>query len=129
MVVLRNQECSWRESSCKLLTAKWQLLACVYLSAGPVGHQDKALLINPQQQHQMPTVDYVQPLQLLLRKERFVLWSLDLSNIKLGVMGPAVMAQLSKGNWPSLSALNLSDNHLDVASIAELTQVSGPGRQ
>jgi len=123
LVIMRNQEYGYSSYS-QLLTTKWRLLARIDLSTRCFGSVDVVFLLQPLQHPQHVGHDkhrfYAQPLRHLLRKEWSGLRRLDLSEVKSSSMGLAVMAQLSQGDSPVLTSLDLSDNKLGADSMSEI---------
>lgn len=123
LVIMRNQEYGYSSYS-QLLTTKWRLLARIDLSTRCFGSVDVVFLLQPLQHPQHVGHDkhrfYAQPLRHLLRKDWSGLRRLDLSEVKSSSMGLAVMAQLSQGDWPLLTSLDLSDNKLGADSMSEI---------
>lgn len=123
MVILHDQEYAYSRFSA-LLSHKWRLRARVNLSLRSFGAVDVVLLIEPLQHPQLRASDsyqlFVKPLKRLLHGEWSRLKRLDVSDIKPGALGAAVLAELNQGDWPLLSSLELNDNQLDAKSISEL---------
>lgn len=129
LVIMRNQEYGYSSYS-QLLTPKWRLLARLDLSTRCFGSMDVVFLLQPLQHPQLMGHDknrfYAQPLRHLLGTDWSGLRKLDLSQVKSSSMGLAVMAQLSQGDWPLLTSLDLSDNKLGADSMSEITKRKFP---
>ena len=129
LVIMRNQEYGYSSYS-QLLTAKWRLLARIDLSTRCFGSVDVVFLLQPLQHPQLLGHDknrfYAQPLRHLLGKDWSGLRRLDLTQVKSSSMGLAVVAQLSQGDWPLLTSLDLSDNKLGADSMSEVIKGNFP---
>ncbi|KAL0047457.1 hypothetical protein WJX82_003851 [Trebouxia sp. C0006] len=112
-----------------LLKGHWPHLGLVIMRTQEYGYSS-FFLLQPLQHPQLMGHDknrfYAQPLRHLLGKDWSGLRRLDLTQVKSSSMGLAVVAQLSQGDWPLLTSLDLSDNKLGADSMLEVIKGKFP---